>query len=110
MIIKKTFTAVKFGEPDFQGDVFMPGSVKLADKVSASFSFGIPKAELSHGKISINDNEVKAELEIPEEMKNLDAAIGFTIIASEANEFGGRNIKSLKLHEVGLIVPPAKKV
>lgn len=108
--MKKTFTAVKFGVPDSQGDVFMPGSVKLNKTVLGSFNFGNPKSQLRHSDILVSDKEVKAELNITEEMKNLDAAIGFRIIESEPNEFGGRTIHSLTLCEVSLIVPPAKKV
>lgn len=104
--MKKTFTAAIIGTPDLVGDVFLPGCLKKTEgkKVPITKEFNNSLSDLISFVDSIKEvgYELKVTAEVPEPLFHCTPAIGFQVIKSEPNEFGGRTIHEMKIMEVGL--------
>lgn len=102
--MKVTFNIELIGKPDSNGDVIMPGAIKIPDKVPVfrEFKHEIP---LAFAEVKIEGEEVKATAEIPDELMDAYPAIGFQSLESEV--VGGiRRHTSIKLYSVGLCAQP----
>lgn len=108
--MKKTFTAVTFNQPDAQGDIFLPGSIKSIKTVGGSVvilhDFDPTKIVGNAERVQTTEKELKITADIKDEYLKMTPAIGFQIIKSEPNEHGGRTIHEINLRCVGLSPQP----
>lgn len=104
--MKKTFSAIKFGQPDSSGDIFSSNCKINKGIVLLSHNFSDPKIILPQGDCFIDENQLKFSHEIPENLMNGTPAIGFQPIKYEKNESGGRTFHEIKLYEISLVIPP----
>lgn len=102
--------AVKFiietGKVDSHGDILNIDGLVIPDKTIRVFKDFDASNLLGTATVTKEDGVLKAESDLPESILDLYPAIGFQIIKSEPNEFGGINILEAKLYSVGLSASP----
>jgi hypothetical protein len=96
------------GALDSQGDILDLKGVKFAAAIPVTKNFRLDHYMGEAENISIEGNELKADIDIPETGQVLFPAIGFSMKEAdwEIDENGNRRIKSFKIYGVGLCDSP----
>lgn len=102
--MKKTFTVLRFNEPDAQGDVFLPGCVSYKKiLITRDFNHEAPISIVQ--EVTLPETELKVTAEIPFGLEFLTPAIGFEIKSSVTKD-NIRTITEMNLCYIGLCEAP----
>lgn len=106
-MITRKFTVLKLGSPDAQGDVFRPGSVKMAkDKIPVLLDFENHKIAGEVLSIEERGDELIVTANLLENFTGLIPAIGFKAIHKNKMADGLTEYTDIELYSIGLCGNP----
>lgn len=101
--MKKVKFIIETGKVDSNGDILHVDGIKIKEQHILTKDFDISHP-IGTCHVFKDDNMLKAEAELPDELPNHYHAIGYMVISAQPNEHGGKTILEAKLMQVSICV------
>lgn len=103
--MKKRVT-IATGNVDSQGDILNIKGMKTAPVIPVTRNFDHHQTLGYAENIAIENNELKADIDIPDDLGKVWPAMGMQFIETETDANGNRVVKEFKIYEVSLCDSP----